>query len=171
MTDQDFPPRPLSYKVVVHRSDGGYSMEAVDGARRRLETYGKDGRLSFAAIYRHDLGLCWSLHPLAGTWVESRLTQMESSPLAQSLGSMVLWAPAGPVEFGGVACLRYVGNYKMENVGLAREECLIERATGLPLRHATYDKLGQEAVVWTRTSLELTPPDPSLFEAAPGGPQ
>jgi|GEM_PF-5390876 len=26
MADQDFPPRPPSYTVVVHRSDGGYSM-------------------------------------------------------------------------------------------------------------------------------------------------
>jgi hypothetical protein len=168
MADADFPPRPPCYTVVVHRSDGGYSRESVDGPRRRLETYGRDGRLLFAAIYRHDLGLCWSLHPLAGRWTESPFAQMKASPLAQSLGSMVRWAAAGPVESGGVACLQYVGTYQMQDVGSAREECLIESATGLPLRHATYNKLGQEAVVWTRTSLDLTPPDPSLFEA-PGG--
>ncbi len=96
------------------------------------------------------------------------LAQLEGRPLAQALRSMLRWEPAGRVVFGEIACLRYVGKYRMRDVGLAREECLVESATGLPLRHATYDKSGLEAIVWTRTSLDLAPPDPSLFEP-PGG--
>lgn len=164
MLDLDFLPRPPCYTVEVHRSDGGFSREFVDVGRRRLETYGPDGRLSFAAIYRHDLGLCWTLNPFAGGWVETPLAR-EANPLTQALASMVRWEPADSVVFGGIACLRFIGHYQMQEVGQAREECLIESATGLPLRHATYDKVGREAVVWSRTSLELSSPAPSLFEA------
>jgi hypothetical protein len=56
----------------------------------------------------------------------------------------------------------------MPNAGDAYEECFIESSTGLSLRHVTYNKSGQQAVVWARTALDLIQPDPMLFEIPEG---
>jgi hypothetical protein len=150
----------------VSRSDGGGSKEYVDGGRRRLELYQRDGSITGLTIWRPDWGVCWTLVPGSRNFLEYSLAELEA--MAEQASVLALdWTPEGAEVIGGLDCRRWVGRYREPARG-AYEECFVEVATGLPVRHITYDMAGQKSVVWERQSLKLGSPDSAMFEIPDG---
>ena len=167
MLSSPLPQRPSCFSMEVSRSDGGGSKEYVDGGRRRLELYQRDGFLTGLTIWRPDKGVYWTLVPGSRVFHECSLAELEAMAGEQASDFILDWTPEGAEVIGGLDCLRWVGRYRKAARG-AYEECFVEVATGLPVRHITYDMLGQRSVVWERQSLKLGSPDPAVFEIPEG---
>jgi hypothetical protein len=157
-------------------SDGQKSREFVHGRLKRLEIYSLTSELPQLHIYRPDKGLSWTAMPGSKTLQEFSDSPAEAAT-ALAINALVAWSEEGTAVIDGCQCIRFVGKYVeppadagyyVTGPGRAYEECFIDAANGLPVRHVTYDQLGQQAVVNDRKAFDLQPRDLELFELPQG---
>jgi len=158
---------PVHYSYVSVRSDElGQNKIVVDGHLMRTEKV-RDG-VTTIKIFRPDRDRVYTIRPAEKTYYETIIPGFasEGAPGQGIDQSDRYWEYVGEEDIEGVKCKKYIVHSKSFGKIMGYEWIINE--TQMSRRHATVNRMGEIALIVDHLEIDLSKPNPLLFEIPPG---